>query len=203
MKKAWIAAAVLAACTGAQAQDSNWRIFAGIGYASGGEKITSGTVTNVSTGLVIPYDIQAGTGFQQRLGAEYRLSERITLQASIGHSTSEAMGFDGSYDFTTIPFEFMGFAEIAGGFRIGAGARQSSAELRGTGKAANSPVNGTFVSTQGAVLEVQYLFANPGARPGKPGPQFGLSLRGVNETFSHTLGTLNGNHVEVGAVLYY
>jgi hypothetical protein len=67
----------------------------------------------VGTGLVIPFDIQAGTGFQQRLGAEYRLSQRFTLQGSVGHSTSEAMGIDGSYEFTTIPFEFTGFAELA------------------------------------------------------------------------------------------
>jgi hypothetical protein len=66
----------------------------------------------------------------------------------------------------------------------------------------SSPVNGTFVSTQGAVLEVQYLFQN-GATRSSSVPQFGLSLRGVNETFSHTLGTLNGNHYEFGVVLYY
>jgi hypothetical protein len=135
MKKAGICIAMLAASLAAQAQESPWRFFGGIGYAQGGEKITSGTVTNVSTKLVIPYDIQAGTGFQQRLGAEYRLSERFTMQGSIGHSTSEAMGIDGSYEFTTIPLELMGFAEIAYGLRVGAGVRQSSAELRGTGKA--------------------------------------------------------------------
>lgn len=203
MKKALLALATLTACLSVQAQDANWRMFAGVGYASGGEKIASGTITTVGTNKVLPFDIQAGSGFQERIGAEYRLGQRFTLQASLGHSASEAMGFDGSFDFTVIPLEVMGFMEVGTGFRIGAGARQSSAEMRGTGKAENAPVNGTYVSMQGAVVELQYLFQNGSAQAGSSHPQFGLSVRGVNEMFSHTLGNLNGNHYEIGAVLYY
>lgn len=203
MKKTAAALALAALAMGASAQESPWRFVAGLGYANGGEKIASGTITTIGTNHVVPYDIQAGTGFQFRLGAEYRLSDRVALQATLGHSSSDAMGIDGSYEFTVVPLELMGFVDVASGFRIGLGARQSSAELRGTGVAANSPVNGTFVSSQGAVLEVQYLFANGTAPRSNAGPQFGISLRGVNETFTHTLGTLNGNHVELGVVVYY
>ena len=203
MRNATIALVLLAASLGAQAQESHWRFMAGLGYADGGEKIASGTITTIGTNHVQPFDIQSGNGFQFRVGAEYRLSDRIALQGSLGHSSSEAMGINGSYDFTVIPFELMAFVDIASGWRIGLGARQSSAELRGTGVSANSPVNGTFVSSQGAVLEVQYLFQSEGAGRSKSMPQFGLSLRGVNEKFTQTLGTLNGNHVEIGAVIYY
>jgi hypothetical protein len=68
MKKAGICIAMLAASLAAQAQESPWRFFGGIGYAQGGEKMSSGTVTHVSTKLVIPFDIQAGAGFQRGHG---------------------------------------------------------------------------------------------------------------------------------------
>jgi hypothetical protein len=113
------------------------------------------------------------------------------------------MGVDGSADFTTIPFELMGFVEAGYGFRAGAGFRQSSAEFRGTGKAANFPLNGTYVGSTGSVLEVQYLFKNGAAQSAASPAQFGLSLRSVTESFNHALGQINGDHYEVGVVLYY
>jgi len=203
MKKTLIAAALLAASMAANAQDSNWRFFAGLGYAGGGEKLFSGTIVTIGTSKVTPYDIQAGTGFQQRIGAEYRLGERFTVQGSIGHSASEAMGINGSADFTTIPVELMGFVEAGYGFRLGAGVRQSSAELRGTGVSANFPLNGTYTGNTGAVVEIQYLFKNGNAQSGISPTQFGLSVRSVTETFTHTLGQLHGDHYEVGVVLYF
>jgi hypothetical protein len=203
MKKLLIAITILAGSMAATAQDSRWRFVAGLGYADGGEKIVSGTITTIGTNKVTPYDIQSGVGFQERIGAEYRLSDRLTIQASIGHSASEAMGIDGSFDFTTIPLEFMGFAELGNGFRLGAGLRQSHAELRGTGKVADFPLNGSYVGSQGSVLELQYLFKNGAALSSVSPTQFGLSLRSVTESFTHTLGTLNGDHYEVGVVLYY
>jgi hypothetical protein len=203
MKKALITIAILTSSMAAVAQDSPWRIFVGLGYAAGGEKIFSGTITTIGTNKVTPFDIQSGVGFQERIGAEYRLNERLTVQGSIGHSASEAMGINGSADFTTIPVELMGFAEIGRGFRIGAGLRQATAELRGTGVSENFPLNGRYTGSQGAVLEFQYLFNNGTARSGTSPTQFGVSLRGVTETFSHPLGTLNGDHYEVGVVLYY
>jgi hypothetical protein len=113
------------------------------------------------------------------------------------------MGFDGSFDFTVVPVEIMGFIEIGSGFRMGAGLRQANAEMRGTGKAADAPINGAYAGNQGSVVEFQYLFQNGPSRTNNSVPQFGLSLRGVNETFSSSLEGLNGNHFEVGAVLYY
>lgn len=203
MKKFLVCIVMVGASFAVTAQDSKWRFLAGLGSAGGGEKITSGTLTTIGTNKVLPFDIQAGVGIQKRIGLDYRLADRFTLQGSIGHSVSEAMGIDGSMSFTTVPVELMGFVDVAAGLRIGAGVRQSSADLQGTGLAANASVNGTFVASTGAVLELQYLFANAEPRNGKSVPQFGISVRSVGESFNHALGTLNGDHYEIGLVVYY
>lgn len=203
MKKVLTAALITIACLSAQAQESNWRIFAGVGYADGGETIASGTITNEKTKSVLPFQIKSGTGFQQRIGAEYRLSPQFTLQGSIGHSANSPMGYDGSIDFTVVPVEIMGFLETGSGFRLGAGLRQSNAELRGTGKAADVALNGSSAGKPGTVVEIQYLFQNGPSRANKSVPQFGLTLRGVNEVFSTAWGDLKGDNYELGVVLYY
>jgi hypothetical protein len=203
MKKLITTALITIACVSVQAQESNWRIFAGVGYADGGDTIASGTIINVDTKSLLPFQIKAGTGFQQRIGAEYRLSPQFTIQGSVGHSANSPMGYNGSYDFTVVPIEIMGFIETGYGFRVGAGIRQANAELRGTGVVANDPFNGTYTGNQGSVVEIQYLFQNGQSRSNKSVPQFGLSLRGVNETFSGPFGNLNDNHYEIGVVLYY
>ena len=200
MKKLIIGATLAAASLAAQAQDSNWRFYLGLGASSGGETVVSGIKTVDGTSQVIDYSIAAGNGLQKRVGFDYRLGERFTLQASIGHYVSEVTGYNGSIDFTIVPVEFMAFADIAAGVRVGAGLRQSSAEMRTTGIAANAPFAGTFKSNGGTVVELQYLFAN-GER--KKGAQFGISLRRVNEKFNHALGELNGDHSEVAMTVYY
>ena len=130
MKKVLTAALITIACLSAQAQESNWRIFAGVGYADGGETIASGTITNEKTKSVLPFQIKSGTGFQQRIGAEYRLSPQFTLQGSIGHSANSPMGYDGSIDFTVVPVEIMGFLETGSGFRLGERAAEVFREAR-------------------------------------------------------------------------
>ncbi|MBC7916286.1 MAG: hypothetical protein H7Y28_00615 [Rhodoferax sp.] len=200
MKKLIVCIAMVGASLAAHAQDSNWRFVGGLGAASGGEKITSGDITVIGTTQVVPYSVGPGEGIQKRIGFDYRVASRFTLQATIGHMSSEPSGVNGSYDFTVVPAEFMGFVDLPYGLRLGAGLRKSSAELRGKGVVENSPVNGTFKSDGGAVVELQYMFS--GADKPK-GPQFGISLRAVSEKFKHTLGELNGDHKEIGVVLYY
>lgn len=203
MKKIFITTVILISSFAASAQEDHWRFVAALSYADGGQKIASGTIVTIGTNKVTPFDIQAGIGFQERIGAEYRLSERITVQGTIGHSASEAMGINGSADFTTIPFELLGFVDVGNGFRLGGGLRQSSAEFRGTGVVANFPPNGTYVGSTGSVLEIQYLFKNSPVQSAISSAQFGMSVRGVSETFTHTLGQISGDHYEVGVVLYY
>lgn len=203
MKKFIVCIAVAVASLAAHAQDSNWRFYFGLGAASGGEDIARGTITTVGTNQVKDFTVGPGNGIQKRIGFDYRLADRFTLQASIGHFTAEPMGYNGSYDYTVVPVEFMGFMDVLGGLRIGAGLRKSSSELRGGKLAADSPVNGTYKSDGGAVVELQYMFVGAERTGGKSVPQFGISLRAVTEKFNHTLGELNGDHKEIGLVMYY
>ena len=200
MKKLIVCIAVVGASLAAHAQDSNWRFCGGLGAASGGEPIGSGNVVEEGTGKITPFTISPGDGIQKRVGFDYRLADRITLQASLGHMAQEPSGYNGAYDFTVVSAEFMGFVDVFAGLRLGAGLRKSSAELRGKGVVANSAVNGVFTSSGGVVAEMQYMFF--GADKPK-GPQFGISLRAVSEKFNHTLGELNGDHKEIGLVVYY
>lgn len=187
----------------AQAQESNWRMVAGVGYAKGGETIRSGTIVTDGTNKVTPFDIQVGNGLQLRLGADYRVTGLVSVQATVGYMSSEPMGYNGSYDFRVTPLEAMVFLEPVKGLRVGAGARKSSATLTGKGVAANDPANGSYTGSSGVVVELQYMFGVGSNTAESSKGQFGISLRGVNEKFSHSLGTVDGNHYEIGAVLYY
>jgi hypothetical protein len=198
MKKMMAALALMGACVLAHADGSNWRFFAAVGLGSGGETITSGTITTIGTNRVIDFEVKPGDGVQYRVGVDYRIAGRLTLQGSIGYGVNDPMGMNGSLTFTTIPVEFLGFVNLTDALRIGGGLRNSSAEMKGTGLAAGWSGNGTYTSTPGSVLEAQYL-----AKLSSQRSQFGISLRYVAESFTHNSVTFNGNHYEIGAALYY
>jgi hypothetical protein len=203
MKKMAVALALVGMCALANAEGSNWRFFAGLGVANGGQTINSGNITNTTTGNLIPYDVKTASGLQFRLGADYRIASRLTLQGSIGYSANDPMGNNGSLTFTTIPVELLGFLNLTDALRIGGGVRKTSAEMTATGVAANWPEVGTYSSTTGAVVEVQYLFPISSGQSSYQKSQFGISLRYVTESFSHNSVTYDGNHYEVGMALYY
>jgi hypothetical protein len=195
-------AALLGAATAAQAQQqaSNWRFYAGAGLAHGGDTVADGTIVDPNNGHVIPFEIKPEGDWQLRVGAEYRVSDRFTLQGAIGHGNSAPMGYDGSYTMTTIPLELLGFFGITDAFRVGGGVRRTYADMAGTGKGAGYPGLGRWDTNGGAVLELQYLWSTPTAGRG---PQFGISLRRVSETFSKDGYSFSGNHTELGVALYY
>lgn len=203
MNKLWAGLLVLSMCATAQAQDSKWRFFAGVGLSNGGETITSGTITTIGTTQVLPFEIQAGTGTQYRIGADYRVTEQLALQASIGRTVSDPMGMNGSLTFTVTPLELMGFVNVTKALRLGAGLRKSVADMAGTGVSADWSGNGTYESSGGTVVEAQYLFATAEAKPGTQKSQFGISARFVNESFTHNAVTFKGNTYEIGLALYY
>ena len=203
MKKMAVVLALMGVCALANAQASNWRFFAGLGIANGGETISSGNITNTTSGLQTPYDVKTAGGLQFRLGTDYRIAPRLTLQGSIGYSVNDPMGYNGSLTFTTIPVELLGFVNLTEAMRIGGGVRKTSAEMTATGVASNWPEVGTYSSTTGAVLELQYLFPISAGEAGYQKSQFGVSLRYVTESFSHNSVTYSGNHYEIGMALYY
>ncbi len=203
MKKTVAGLTLLGVCFLAQAQPSKWRFFAGVGLSNGGETIMSGTITTIGTTQTLPFEIQAGTGTQYRLGADYRFADRLTLQGSIGRAVSDPMGMNGSLTFTVTPVELLGFVNITESLRIGAGLRKSYADMSGTGVSANWSGIGSYSSSGGSVVEAQYLFATSEAMPGAQKSQFGISGRWVNESFTHNTTTFKGNTYEIGLALYY
>jgi hypothetical protein len=201
MKRTVTAVAVMAACVCAHAEGSNWRFLAGIGIAGGGEQITAGTITTIGTTESRPFQINVGDGMQFRVGADYRLLPRVTLQGSVAYSTTGPSGTNGSFTFTTVPLEFLGFIDITTSLRLGGGVRKSQADMKTTGVAEDWIGSGTYTGSDGGVVELQYL--TPFSAQDKT--QFGVSLRYVTETFTHDrTGTrFNGNHYELAAALYF
>jgi len=204
-KKILLSLALAAPCLAAHADDSdsNWRFYAGIGIAHGGDTIVSGDIVQEGTNLTIPFDVKAGTATELRLGADYRIGNRFTIQASVGHADEAPTGINGSLDFKTTPLELLGFVNITEGLRVGAGVRKTYAHMSTTGVASAWGIDGTYTGKAGSVLEAQYLFGSSNSPQKVQHNLFGLSLRVVNETLEHEGYSLNGHHYEIGGAYYY
>lgn len=198
-----LALSLVVASVAAGAQQSPWRFVAGLGYGSGGDTITSGTITTVGTSQVVPFQIKPGSEYQWRVGAEYRFSERLAVQSTLGYSDIAPMGFNGSLNFTTVPAELLGVFSVNKQWRVGAGVRKAYAEMKGSGVASNSPVLGVYETSVGSVLELQYLLSNDAQNSRSVGTQFGFSLRVVNEDYKRNGYSFGGSHYELGLVLYH
>ncbi len=201
--KSLAAALLLLGCAAAQAQSSPWRVYGGLGLADGGDTVVSGTIVTDGTNKVLPFKIKAGGGVQIRAGMEYRFTDRVSAQGSVGYVISDPMGYNGSFTFTNVPVEAMAFFNLTEALRLGAGVRKSTATLKGTGVVAYSDVNGDYSGSVGQVLEAQYLFGSPSSARSATSAQFGLSLRLVREELTHAGTTLKGDHYEIGAALYF
>lgn len=205
--KQWLwGMAWMGTCALCQAQSETaapWRFFAGAGMAGGPDTIFSGTITTDGTTQVLPFQVTAGGGPQFRLGADYRLNDRLTVQGSVGLYTSDPMGYNGSLTFSNNPVELLVFVNLTDALRAGAGVRKSFARMAATGKVEKWSGAGYYDSNAGGVAEIQYLFAGDEAKPGRSRAQFGVSARWVNETFTHNGLSFSGNHYELGLVLYY
>ena len=179
------------------------RFFVGAGMAGGPDTIFSGTITTQGTTQVLPFQVTAGGGPQFRIGADYRLGDRITVQGAVGMYASEPMGINGSVTLSNNPVELLAFVNLTDAFRVGGGIRKSFARMAATGVAESWSGTGYYDSNVGSVAELQYLFASDEAKPGRSRAQFGVSARWVNETFTNNASSYSGNHYELGLVLYY
>jgi len=202
MKK-WMLVLLGAWMSVAHADDSPWRFYAGGGIATGGDTILHSSIVQDGTNKIVPFDLKPGTGIPVRIGAEYRLSGPLSLRASVGHSITDPSGYNGSVTFTTTTMEVMGLMNLTDALRLGLGARQSTAVVKGTGVAQDWPEVGTYNGKNGAVVEVQYLFSNDAAHPKSRQPEVGATLRLVTESFLRNGVTFNGDHYEVGLALYF
>lgn len=176
---------------------SNWRFMGRIGTGFGGENMGSGNYANGGY-----YELNAGTGMKYALGADYRLSPKTTLQASIGREISMISAIEGDLVFNRLPLEVMGMYDIGKDMRIGLGLRYSTeAKVTATGIFTTpgwNQLNGTYESIPGFVIEGQYLLGET-----KNTAQFGVSARYVYEQFKRNGATYRGEHGELALVLYY
>ena len=205
MKKLLLGLALAALASLAHAEDgSDIRFYAGIGISHGGDSLGTGEIVpeSGSSGPTIPFNIRPGTSAELRVGLDYRLSDRFHVQASVGYADQSPQGVNGSFDFRETPIELMGFANIWEGLRLGAGYRKSFAEFSATGVGAGVTELGRYTSSNGGVVEVQYLFSSDGKYDSQH-VLGGFSLRYVNETLTHDDISISGRHYEFGGVFYY
>lgn len=204
MQKKWLATLLVlvlgCSVTQAQEQESKWRFFGRVGTGFGGENFASGYYAGTTT----HWELSTGGGMKYAVGADYRLSDKVTLQGSIAREVSSVPNAaNGDLTFTRVPLEFLGFYSLTKEWRLGGGLRYSTQpNVTGTGFAAGWSGLGGYEPTLGGVIEVQYLFATSEARAAK-NAQFGLSLRYVDENFTRNGVTRYGRHSEAGLVLYY
>lgn len=192
MNKLFLAATLAFGTTfGAQAADANApiRFLAGFGMTYGGDTLVTVPYTDGTTD-----NITAGGLFHFYAGGEYRASDRVALQATLGYHSHRTNGSDGSVRFDRVPVDLLAMVNVTPNVRIGGGAQiVLSPQLKGTGVVSN--VNVKFKNTVGGVVEGEYVFAQ----------SLGLKLRYVAENFRPKNGgeTQSGNHVGVMLSYYF
>lgn len=202
MKKQILAAVLALGCVVAYAQAPAVRLFASGGIGFGGDTLASGTYLSGAS-----YEVNAGKGVQFAIGADFRVSEKVTIQGSIGHHSDSTNASNGEIAFKRTPVELLAFYDVSNQFRLGGGARKSNdAEVTVSGAAVGAAAAGKYNSTTGAVLEGQYFFSPTQYASNSRKAQMGLNLRYVSESFtpvSAATGAKNGSHVAIGLVVYY
>jgi opacity protein-like surface antigen len=192
MKKAFLAAALaIGTAFSAQAADviataaaptSPFKFLLGVGLTDGGDNLVTVQFSDGSTdkvragGLVLLYG-----------GGEYRLTNQLALQATVGyHINDTRAASNGNVKFDRVPVDLLALYSVSDKIRLGGGAQfVSGVKLKGSGVASN--INQKFDSTVGVIAEGEYLFT----------PHIGLKLRYVSEKFTPEDGgeKIDGSHV--------
>ncbi len=201
--KNWLLCIVMAMSgAGALAQAPTVRFHAHVGYSAGGDTLASGTYVSGNT-----YSIDAGKGVIMALGADVRVAEKVTLQATLGHHRDTTNASNGEIVFKRTPIELLGFYDIGENFRLGGGLRKAqNAEVTASGAAAGISAAGAYESTVGAVLEGQYFFNSLRYGASERKALWGVGVRLVNESFKQTnstAGSKNGSHLALSFLFYY
>lgn len=201
--KNWLIGLMMAATAAvAQAEAPRVRLFGSLAYGWGGDQLVHGSYTDGSS-----FELLAGTGWVVALGGDLRVTDSISVQASLGQQRNRVVASNGEFDFFRNPVEVLGFYSVTEQFRLGLGVRKTyNGKVTGTGVASTYSGTGNYDSTTGSVLEGQYLFSPP-----KNERSFvsGLSLRFVRENFKlseDSGGTgeeKRGDHMAVSIFFYY
>jgi len=167
------------------------RFLVGFGLTFGGDNLVTARYTDGTTDTV-----EAGGGYMIYAGAEYRLNESVSLQATLGYHNDSIKAQNGEASFSRVPLELMGYFHANDAIRLGAGTRfVNSPKLTASGGVPPLNINQSFDRTIGLVIEGEWLI----------GPQFGLKLRNVSEKYKAQgfSGTANGNHVGIMGNFYF
>ena len=176
----------------ARAQEAPGRLtfLAGAGVTYGGDTLVAARFTDGSR-----KDMKAGGLAEVYGGAEYRWSDDISIQNTIGyHGDYREAGSNAKLRFTRIPIDVLVMYRIAPNLRLGGGVQLvASPELKGTGRA--SSLSQKYDATAGAIVEAEYLFT----------PHIGMKLRYVNEKFTPKDGgdKVDGSHAGVLLSYYF
>lgn len=197
MKKIIIASVLAFASLGsAHAENIDYRplnFVAGVGFTYGGDRLASGSQQY--------NDLRAGKGLLFALGADYRFSQRFSMQGTVGyHIDAVSSSYSGNVTFTRVPVELMAYYNVHKRWRLGAGARRAGS--------ASSDVRyyyytaGEMKSSVAPVVEGEFLLND----------HVGFKLRYVSEKFTRTEGydprhtyehTVKANHVGIMTNFYF
>src|SRR5262245_33878992 len=180
MKKLLITTVLaLAGMASAQAQERTVRGVLGLGLTGGGDTLATVIYTDGTS------DSIKGGGLVHIFGgAEFRLGDQVTMQATVGYHVDETTGAsDGSLRFSRYPIELLAHYHVNPQFKIGGGARfVNSAKIDSRGVLSGTRFD--FDSTVGAVVEGEWMVT----------PSLGLKLRFVNEKYKASGVSTSGNH---------
>lgn len=205
MKKSLIGLALACAALGASADAPRVRLFASAGYGFGGDPLLEGTWVDSNGQQTGTWDLKAGKGTTLALGADLRVTDRLSLQASMGYQRESIDGVGSNFVFSRVPVELLGFYSLTDRLRLGLGVRKTqSAKIQGGGT--YDYINEPYEASGGAVIEGQYLFGTPSRT--ERAPTLGVYLRFVNETYkarrtAWDAEKRSGDQLALGLLFYY
>lgn len=191
MKKFVFAVAALLATMGAaqaQSQPRPLHGVAGLGVSFGGDDLATAKYTNGNS-----QDIKAGSGVYFTIGADYRMSEKFSVQGTFNYHVDSTTAKNGEIKFQRFPVELLGYYHVNNDLRIGAGLRYvMDPKLSSSGVA--SGIEAKFDNATSPLAEIEYFFT----------PQFGMKVRYVKETFKGKgYYDVKANHVGISGNYYF
>lgn len=183
----------------AQAQAPMFRLFGSVAHGFGGDKIVDEKYSNGA-----PIEMFAGSGWTWTIGGDMRISERISLQASVGQQRARVNGANFDMDFFRNPVDVLVFYSVSQQARLGLGVHKTyNAKFTETGV---QPRSRDYDGSTGAVLEGQYFFTAP---TNERAFLSGVNLRLIREDFEQTAQTggtgakIRGDQIALGLFFYY
>jgi hypothetical protein len=158
-----------AAAAAVQAQEGSraLRPVVGLNYTFGGDKLFDGPFDTGESATV-----RAGAGIAFYGGAEYRFSDLLAMQATLGYHTDRINAANGGAQFSRVPMNLLAMYRVGGRLRLGAGIEVAAGpRYSASGVAGDGSV--TFHTSSGPVAEAEYRLT----------PGVALKLRAAQHRF--------------------